>query len=331
MYDAIVLGDSCQDVFLQIGEDDAKVVCELKKEECVISFNFADKIPVTAKFDAVGGNAANAAVSLARLGLHTALYTHIGTDRTGDRVSGELQENGIALEYVVREEGERTNYNTVLSYDGERTIFAFHHHRQYQLPALAPAKWLYVTSMKDGFESIIPSIIDYAAANNAKLVYQPGSLQLRLGLDVSRPLLKRTYMVVMNKEEAEHFLGISSDGHDERDLMKRLLAGLRELGPEVAIVTDGGNGSYAADSSGAVHLPVIDHILRVDTTGAGDAYTSASAAALAQGLPLAEALRWGQMQAASVVQHVGAQAGLLHTSELELWLRDHPEIHTQTL
>ncbi len=329
MYDAIVLGDSCQDVFLQIGEDDAKVFCELKKDECTISFNFADKIPVTAKFDAVGGNAANAAVSLARLGLHTALYTHIGSDRTGDRVSGELQENGIALEYVVREEGERTNYNTVLSYDGERTIFAFHHHRQYLLPDLQPASWLYVTSMKDGFEHVIPAILRYVEDHGVKVVYQPGTFQLKMGLEASRSLLAKTHMVVMNKEEAETFLGHEGKLAHDIPTIPALLQELRELGPELAIITDGGRGSYAADSTGAVHLPVIDHILRVDTTGAGDAYASATTAALMHGLQLAEALRWGQMQAASVVQHVGAQAGLLRQHELELWLRDHPEIHTQ--
>jgi len=45
----------------------------------------------------------------------------------------------------------------------------------------------------------------------------------------------------------------------------------------------------------------------VDTTGAGDAYAAGFLAALARGLPLPEAGRWGAVAAAEVISHFGAR------------------------
>jgi len=54
-----------------------------------------------------------------------------------------------------------------------------------------------------------------------------------------------------------------------------------------------------------------------ERTGAGDAFSSTVTAALALGLDLKEALRWGPVNSMSVVQQVGAQAGLLTRQAIE--------------
>ena len=61
--------------------------------------------------------------------------------------------------------------------------------------------------------------------------------------------------------------------------------------------------------------------LRIEATGAGDAFATAYLAALAHGLPHKVALRWGPMNAGSVVQQVGPQAGLLTKKEMEAQLK----------
>ena len=48
-----------------------------------------------------------------------------------------------------------------------------------------------------------------------------------------------------------------------------------------------------------------------DRTGAGDAFTATLMAAIAKGHTLETALAWAPINAMSVVQHVGSQAGLL--------------------
>jgi len=63
----------------------------------------------------------------------------------------------------------------------------------------------------------------------------------------------------------------------------------------------------------------------VDRTGAGDAFASTFTTAIALGKTPDEALSWGPINSMSVVQYVGAQAGLLSREALEELLRNRPE------
>jgi ribokinase len=62
----------------------------------------------------------------------------------------------------------------------------------------------------------------------------------------------------------------------------------------------------------------------VDRTGAGDAFASTLTAALVKGMSLEDALRWAPINSMSVVQEVGAQAGLLKEKQLLEWLHHAP-------
>jgi ribokinase len=61
-----------------------------------------------------------------------------------------------------------------------------------------------------------------------------------------------------------------------------------------------------------------------ERTGAGDAFASTLAVALALGKTLEEALIWAPINSASVVQDVGAQRGLLNQTQLKEWLAKAP-------
>jgi len=60
-------------------------------------------------------------------------------------------------------------------------------------------------------------------------------------------------------------------------------------------------------------------------TGAGDAFASTFVAALIKGNNIEGALQWAPINSMSVVQKVGAQAGLLSERELENFLRHSPD------
>ena len=83
------------------------------------------------------------------------------------------------------------------------------------------------------------------------------------------------------------------------------------------MVTDGPAGAYASDGSDPLRIPAYpDPGVPVERTGAGDAFASALVAGLVKGLPLAEALAWGPVNAMHVVQEVGSQAGLVSDRDL---------------
>ena len=60
----------------------------------------------------------------------------------------------------------------------------------------------------------------------------------------------------------------------------------------------------------------------VDRTGAGDSFASTFTAAIILGKSPEEALSWGPINSMSVVQKIGAQAGLLPRAELEELLKN---------
>ena len=62
-----------------------------------------------------------------------------------------------------------------------------------------------------------------------------------------------------------------------------------------------------------------------ERTGAGDAFASTFVAALAIGKSIDEALSWAPINSMNVVQHIGAQAGLLKRSSLLQFLKDAPK------
>jgi sugar/nucleoside kinase (ribokinase family) len=78
-------------------------------------------------------------------------------------------------------------------------------------------------------------------------------------------------------------------------------------------------------------LGTLEGVERIESTGAGDAFASATTAALCSNVPLAEALRWGLMQASSVIQKVGAQAGLLDKPSLETYLQKYDSVRPERI
>ena len=87
-------------------------------------------------------------------------------------------------------------------------------------------------------------------------------------------------------------------------------------------VTDGPDGAFASRSGEEpMYMPNYpDPKPPLDRTGAGDAFASTIAAALALDQPLGVALQWAPINSMSVVQQMGAQAGLLDRPKLEEYL-----------
>ena len=313
----IVIGDCGQDIFLVLNPDCA----HLGRGQHDLCLSYGAKLPILAKHDTVGGNAANAATAFSRLGFETALYTHVGGDDAGLRIRAEFRRNKIADTYVRIDRHHESNYNTILSLDGDRTILSYHLERNYALPRLADAHWVYLSSMRQGCEAIYDDLLGYLERSGAKLCFQPGTYQLSAGSESVSRLLKRCEIAVCNKEEAALYLKKEPDAH-----MYELLDGIRKLGPKIAVITDGRDGAYASDGAEYWHLDVIQDAPRVDTTGAGDAFAAGFTAAYAIGMPIAAALRWGQAESSSVIGYYGAQAGLLHRNKLKTLLENYPDL-----
>ncbi len=309
-HDMITIGDPVIDSFLFIHDIEVKRI----KGQLKAIINWGDKLPVDKFYKSVAGNGANHAIGSARLGLKTALFCVVAHDSGGREILHKMHKEKVDTKYIKLDDKHGTNYHTALSYQGERTIFVFHEHRKYKLPKLAPSKWIYLTSMPQGFKAIYGDLAHYLDHNKVKLGFNPGTFQLRAGPKANKIMLERTDLLSVNKQEAQSWVG--KDINDIEELCKRL----RKLGPKAIALTDGRKGAYSYSDEGFFYISEFPGP-RIEATGAGDSFTTAYIAALSYGKTHTEALRWGPVNAGSVVMHVGPLDGLLTRAQLEARLK----------
>ncbi|MBI2025668.1 carbohydrate kinase family protein [Candidatus Kaiserbacteria bacterium] len=324
--DFIAIGDTVVDEFIKLKE--AHVSCDINHENCTISMKWGDKIPYDSSIlvPAVG-NAANAAVAAARLGLSSGFISNVGKDKFGDDILETFIKEGVDTQYVAVNDGIPTNHHYVLSYDSERTILIRHEAYPYIIPeGLTPPKWLYLSSLGEHSEAFHNELAKWLRGHpETKLAFQPGTFQIKMGKEKLAELYALAEVVAVNKEEAEKILGLGLPAQAGEADIKELLEKMRALGPKIVLITDGPNGAYASDGVEMLKVPMYpDPAPPKNRTGAGDAMTSTFVAALALGKSLTDALAWGPINSMSVVQHVGAQKGLLSRDALLKYLADAP-------
>lgn len=318
-YDFVAIGDLTIDAFIRIKE--ASVSCDMNHEHCKLCVNFGDKIPYefVTVVSAVG-NSPNAAVAASRLGLETALVSNVGGDPQGQDCLNVLSLEKVATEFVNVNDGVKTNYHYVLWFEDDRTILIKHQNYNYVMPPLEPPAWIYLSSLSENAIGFHDEIEKYLKNNKSvKLAFQPGTFQMKLGVKRLKGIYERTKVFLCNKEEAERILSLPPSD------IKVLLRGIKNLGPEIVVITDGPLGAYALEDDRMWKMPIYpDPKPPYERTGAGDAFSSTFAVALASGLSVEDALRWAPINSMSVVQEVGAQAGLLTRDKIEEYLKTAP-------
>lgn len=326
--DFLAIGDITTEPFIRL--KDARVTCNVDKENCTISMRWGDKIPYeSAELARAVGNAPNAAVAASRLGLHSALVSDIGNDDIGKGNLAQLKKEKVSTSFVRTHRGMKSNYHYVLSFEAERTILVKHEEYPYHLPRIQPPpRFVYLSSLADHSLAYHKELETYLRAHTDIFVtLQPGTFQIKLGVSDLKGLYERTNLLVVNKEESERMLGLPESGGGIQDLLEKL----RALGPEHIIITDGRDGAYAYDGNEKLHIPMYpDTRPPLERTGAGDAFASTVTAALALGHTFREALLWGPVNSMAVVQKVGAQAGLLTRAEIEDLLKNAPDTYRVT-
>lgn len=321
MSDCVSIGDCVFDVNLFLHE--AVVHCRKDAQDCEICLKYGQKIPVDSIQRSLGGNACNNAVGLKRLGLAVALYTIFGDDQIGERIGQMLEKEGIGKSLVKVEPGE-SRYSTIINFKGERTILAYGVDRHYKLPATLPeTRWIFLSAVGPHYQEFFQEVAALVKEKSIKLAFAPAEAQLHNSLTIYRGVLSASQIVFVNSEEAERLLGPNANGQ-----IKKLLFGVRDLGPKIVVITDGVNGSYAYDGDKYYFIGLFDKFAAVEATGAGDAYASGFLAAIISGQTTAEAMRWGAINSASVVSKTGAQTGLLKKEELTRYLGEREEFKT---
>lgn len=321
-FDFISIGDTQHDVFLEV-EEGTKIFQD--EEKTYLGLAFPEKIPVKKCTTVTAvGNAANAAVGASRLGLKTAFYTVLSDDHIGKEEYDVLEGEKISTKFIQWDKKRRSNFSAVLDYKGDRTILVHHEQRDYDLPHLPPVSWVYFSSVAQEHAKLHEGVASYVKSSSAKLGFNPGTHQLHDGLKGLKNILEAAHVFFVNKQEAHNLTG--NDTADEKTLLQLL----SKEGPLVVVITDGKNGSFCFDGTTYYKLGIV-HVPMVEMTGAGDAYATGFMAALAYLRPVSEAMKWGAVNSASVIQYIGAREGLLSKNKMEQLLQENAALQAENI
>jgi ribokinase len=321
--DVLSVGDVVTDAFIRLLDKEEKVEHE-RNGETWLAIPFGTKIPFDHSEIVAGvGNAANASVAFARLGLKSGLAANVGSDQFGRDIIASLENNKVDSRFVHINPGKPSHYHYVLWYKDERTILVNSVEYEYHWPRfriIDIPKWMYFSSVGKYADEYHDQISHWLESHQTvKLAFQPGTFQIELGAKRLKKLYERSEVLAVNREEATTISG--GDHGDIDDLFDKLHA----LGPKIVLISDGHAGAYASDGQQRYKMPIYpDPKPPFERTGAGDAFTSTFVAALAKGADIQSALLWAPINSMNVVQHVGAQAGLLSEKQLTSLLHKAP-------
>lgn len=264
---------------------------------------------------APGGQGANVAVRLARLGAVVSLVAPVGSDAAGGLIGEALAADGVALSALAVP--RTATVVALLDADGERTMLSDRQALRAAAVAahLRGATWLHVSAyplLDDEEGDELASLIG-GRGDGTRLSVAGGSVppepalvsRFRSRLGRARPDL-----LVVSRDEAAALLG------EPPRAAREAAAALVGLAPLV-VATAGSQGSAAATESDVLEVPAASALGPVlDVTGAGDAYVAALLLTLAAAdwPPSPDALRRameaGSRAGSLAARVMGAQAAL---------------------
>ena len=310
MMDILMIGDSTIDEFLKI--DDAEITCSKDEINCKICLPFGSKVIVSEYQTNIAGNSINTGVGLAELGIKVSLDSEIGNDAFGKHIVDELSKRKVDSTYTRLNDNKITNVHQIIFFNDERTILTYHEKYNYELKNWkSKPKVIHYSSQAGNFENYMYELITYLEHNRDIMVtFNPGSAQIKLGVEKLNKFLKITDILFVNKEEAFFIT-------NKKDILEQHKE-LEERGAKMSVITDGKNGSSVYSNGNLEQLGILDEELDVkDKTGAGDAHSSGFLAAIFYNKSMKEALIWGTLNSAFCLTKVGAVNGLLNKQEIE--------------
>ncbi|MGB4675938.1 MAG: ribokinase [Aggregatilineales bacterium] len=271
-----------------------------------------------------GGKGANQAVAAARLGARVSMVGRLGADDFATQLLANLEADGIDHSAVIQDASTTTGVALiVVADDGQNSIVVASGANMQVTPGDVDAAAETIAAADVLLLQLeIPLDAVQRAAEIAHEHGVPVVLNPAPARDLPADLLSRVDVLIPNESETALLTGLPVDTRAELEAAARTLLG---RGVGTAILTLGARGAMLATGSSVELIPTFE-VQPVDTTAAGDAFVAGFSVALAEGKPVAEAVRWGNAAGALAVTRMGAQTSLPRRAELEqLLLQQTPE------
>ncbi len=312
----LVIGGATWDILFEV--EQASLLPGKSRELPVLAFPYGGKVDAHNVTYGFGGGAANVAVGLRRLGVRADILTRVGSDWRGHEVVVNLRSHRVGLGLAQVERKHETALSFIVTTGGARDHVAFVARgasARLELPTSVPATytWLYVTALV--LEHWAPKLVRLfrqAKQQGRRVFWNPGAVQLQRPRQVAQ-LARYITVLDLNLEEASDLArGLRFSWRGVRELTEKL----QRLGCQGVLVTAGEKGAYIREGR-RFTFERSRNVEPTNTTGAGDAFGSGFVAGLISSGATLAGMRWGMLNASSVICHVGPQRGLLTKSALK--------------
>ena len=268
----------------------------------------------------LGGKGANQAIAAARMGADARLIGAVGEDLDGQALVEQLALDGVEVSAVRRVAGTATGAAHIcVAADGENMIVVTPGANAAVAPAMAAA------AIRPDDRVFLGQLETPVAALRA--LYESAAARAGLKLLNAAPALPEgaalfalVDLLIVNETELAAYAGLDAApiGADEVAAAARQLAAENGI---TVIVTLGAAGAMAVSAREVLIVPGRRASAVVDTTGAGDCFCGALAAALGSGLALGESLAAANAAACLSVGRSGAGPSMPRRAEVEALLR----------
>lgn len=264
----------------------------------------------------VGGQAANVAHNIARLGGRSAIVGRVGDDGFGALCRREMAAAGVGIEWLAADPALPTTLVTIARSVStpDFTIYRGADRRldpgDVPMAALQRARAVHASAFALSREPARGAVLAALAAARragALVTLDPTYHPKVWGSADPLPVLAAAYRFVdVTKPSLDDCHRLFGPGGSAETYARRFL----ELGARLVVLTLGADGALLATADGVVRRFPGRPVPVADVTGAGDAFWSGLIMGLLDGLSAAEAVAAGMEVAAIKIQQVGPLGAL---------------------
>lgn len=256
-----------------------------------------------------GGKGLNQAVAARRAGANVRMTGAVGADSNGAALLSFLQNEGIDTEGIAQLSDVATGLaHIVVDQSGENSIVVASgaNQRASARPAAASdaGPRVYLAQLEIGLQSVAAFLSEGRAAGGTTI------LNAAPAISEASEIFTAVDILIVNEHELAQFADTSCSSAEEASITQAARKIIRHS-DQTIIVTLGAAGTQIVDSSSTLRVAAYAAVV-VDTTGAGDCFCGVLAASIANGIPIADAVRRGNRAASLAVQNPGA-AGAMPT------------------
>jgi len=279
-----------------------------------------------------GGSAANTIYGLAKLGVSTGFTGVVGDDAEGKILIQDFQEVGVDTSKIKVKSGAKTGSVVCLSdRQGRRSLYvtpganSLLTRGDLDLTYINQARMLHLSSLADDRQfKMLLELMD-RLDSSTRLSFAPGALYTQKGLKALAPILSRTHILFINRNEIKQLTGEDIINGAESCLKQGCSIIVVTLGRGISLELGKGTSQRTVTAISYIRDAETEHVIQpgnhdivspADTTGAGDAFATGFVYGLLKGKGLEECGRLGDVVARFSITKLGTRQGFPTLNQL---------------